>query len=182
MHYSTNYTTWKPTNLHIHGTGSVYYHALSPTSGVYLTGDDGSEPHIAGIWYSYNGIIWVQSSQTTGRYRNFVYGNGVYVATHGGGIKYSTNYLSGWADTNLTTGSYDDVIYVNNVFFVVSIASTGTTNGIYTSIDGITWTKITNTGGSYHWLSMAGNNNRVVFGARNSSVIDGVHYLKNNSD
>lgn len=121
-----NSTKWTQSNIKDDNIENIFN-----ANGLWVAG--GSK----GVYYSTNGKEWEQSNVVGESIfaKDFVYGNGVWVATCGNhyGPYYSTDGKT-WAQSNITK-AMGWVYYSNGIF----IASDRT--NIYRSTDGATWTQ-----------------------------------------
>lgn len=140
----------------------------------------------SGVVYSSDGISWTRASLTTGDCLTLDYINGLFIAGCGGRPWWSEDGINWYqgtldindgfgANTSLTYSSFfshyadifcSQVTYVENTFFAVGYRC------IWSSPNGKTWFKETDTASSSHYDYMAISklNNQVVAGAISSSI------------
>ncbi len=109
-------------------------------------------PNRGGISYSSNGIDWVDSvitNEPVGSLRGITYGNGRYVVVGTtntyvevpGGVVFSSTDLTNWSGTLLDANfSPADVSFGNGRFVVVG-RPFASTNSVFTSTDGLLWSR-----------------------------------------
>lgn len=89
-----------------------------------------------GIYYSYDGQLWIQSNITSGNFSSPSFGNSTWVVSSvdGNGVYYSTDGIN-WTITSITSGSCEKATYANGKWVMSKVGG-----GIYYSSDAITWT------------------------------------------
>ena len=97
---------------------------------------------------SVDGITWTAATLTTPLYGpdDFTSGNGVYLASANSVSSQSTQIITStdgvsWTPRAVSAGTYTHGIAFSNGKFFVAVSG-GTTSGLYSSADGVTWTRI----------------------------------------
>lgn len=82
-----------------------------------------------GLYYSYNGVEWVQSNVISGAFSNLCYKNGIWLAGSemNNGIFYSTDGMT-WIQSNLATNGFFTISNANGVWVAAG------ENGLYYSV------------------------------------------------
>ncbi|MDR2304288.1 MAG: hypothetical protein LBE10_06845 [Treponema sp.] len=167
--YSTDGVTWNNTNVITNEYFAVYYDG----SGKWVAVGNESASYIL---YSTDGITWHESG-TSGRFRSVYYANGVWVAGAYGsgtkGIKYSSDGET-WIDASGSGVNFDQGYYVLSYAGNYWIAGGSDNNGLWYSVDGMSWTQSTITSGAFYSLSHA--NGKWVAGSSGN----GLYYSTDN--
>jgi hypothetical protein len=99
------------------------------------------------LYYSSDGKSWTQSTHTSGDYEGICYANGIWVIGAAdniddedkvNGLWYSEDNCKTFTQSNITSNTYGTIRYANGVWIAVSSGL----GGLYTSIDGKTWSII----------------------------------------
>jgi hypothetical protein len=133
--YSTNGTTWTLSSL----TSSQTWMGVSAGNGIYVAV---SQTTVGNYSTSTSGpTTWNTNTMPSSGLNRVAFGNGYFVATHGGGnAAYSTNGASWTVGGSAPSGdSYQFITYQNGLFMMSN--NSGTTNVAWSTNNGITWSE-----------------------------------------
>ena len=119
------------------------------------------------------GIIWNNTSITSGSYNHIILANnGRLVAVgDGSGIKYSDDNGITWKNSNITSGAYVNITLVNEGRLLACGGNFG--NGIkYSDDNGITWNDSNGSGSNYSCIALANNGRLVASGGSGITYSD----------
>lgn len=172
--YSVDGKTWNDTNITTGNCEIVYDNGIFIATGLGTYG-------VTGIKYSEDGITWLDTNITTLHYKRAKYLNGKWFA-----VQASRNIVvtseDGVTWTEVTVGSSSsavlrDVYFENSIYF---ISTTTTTGGLFYSINGVSWSKVTldTTVTSTVFYSPVFGNGIFVCGGNNSVIYstDGINW------
>ncbi len=144
------------------------------------------------VIYSLDGINWATSSAAqANQWYAVTYGNGTFVAVSRDGtdrVMYSYNGIN-WATTSAAeVKEWWGITYGNGLF--VAVTTTGGSNQVMTSPDGINWTARATTGIDGDWNAVTYGNGRFVAVSYNNDLVmwsdDGINWtasdVPNNDD
>jgi len=133
---------------------------------------------VAGVsnYNSIDGINW-SSGVGNGGFASVAYGNGVFAAVGPAGLVRNSNNGVNWTTRTAAGNDWSSVTYGKGLF--VAVSTSGSSNRVMTSPDGITWTSRTSAA-DHSWKSVAYGNGIFVAGGDDAS--DGFNSVMTSPD
>lgn len=161
VYCSTDGTSWTKTNISDSYFRSVYY-----AFGKYISFPHADSCNTAGILYSADGITWNVSNISVGEFQQsqiFEFAGKLFCLNDASDkLLYTTDGMN-WNETEYRYGAISSRFMSDNILIIAS----GGSDAVYSSIDGISWTKELDV--LIASSSITSNDKLIIFGAYSSS-------------
>lgn len=137
IYRSYNGTIW----AEVDSVSGIFY-SVCHGNGVWVAGGENGL-----LYYSSNGTTWTECTTITtsspGDFKHICYKGGIWIAgSSKGGLFYSSNGRY-WYQSNVTSGGFKSIDYNNDIWFATCNGDGDGDCGLYRSVNGKTWSKVT---------------------------------------